>query len=76
MLLLLVLQLVLQLLEGTCVVTPLPTDSAKIRGAGKSETKRAMTYLEQVSKFSFFLFLFFALSHAQKRRLKTLEVVE
>jgi len=57
-LMLVLLLLVLRMLEGTCVVTFLPTNNAKIGGAEKSETKRGVTYSGIGFKALFFFFSF------------------
>jgi hypothetical protein len=48
--------LVLWLLEEASVVTPLPTNNAKIGGVGKSETKWGMMYHGTGFKALFFSF--------------------
>jgi len=66
--------LVLRLLEGACVVTPLPTNNTKIEGAGKSKTKWGVMYLRVGFEVFFFLshFLFLSLSRTETQE----EVVE
>ncbi len=57
----------LRLLEGACAITPLPTNNAKIEGAGKNGTKRGVMYLganfKALSLFFFFTFFFLSLAH-------------
>jgi len=57
--------LVLWLLEGACAITPLPTNSARIGKARKSETKGGATYLGAGFK-ALSLFLFFSLIETQE----------
>jgi len=73
---LVLLLLVLRMLEGTCVVTFLPTNNAKIGGAEKSETKRGVTYsgIGFKALFFFFSFSFFFFFLAQRHQI--LEVAE
>jgi hypothetical protein len=39
--------LVLLLLEGACAITPLPTNKAGIRGAGKGKTKMGKRRIQE-----------------------------
>jgi hypothetical protein len=76
-LLLVLLLLVLRLLEGACVITPLPANSAEI--GGEPTAKELGTSRPKRFQSSFFLSLFcffFSLSRVQRRWLKTLEVAE